>query len=383
MSKIKILHVSPDSVINGTERHILSLVDNCSRDRIDPWVAIPVPGIMADQLDNLNVKYEFAGRVHGYRFTGFLKNNGLKNLISLIKREKFDIVHAHLNSYPCFIAKMFGVKYTVHTRHGIFWTKEKLDKMSSVVRKFQKYKSDKIDCTIALSAQEESTMINDFGYDKNKLRKIYNGVSISSIEKKIKGHSKKELFGTDEFIVGAVGRLEEQKNFSLLLDVAKDVKEKQSGIKFIIVGEGSLEAELLQKKKELGLGDSVQFLGYKENVFDYIDGFDTMIQTSLWEGMPYVILEAMALGKAMISTTTKDLSGVGEVILNNETGYLIDENYREKLVNAVLDLYNDREKLKRFAEAGKKRVEDHFSEEKMVRDTEEIYIDLIKNGKNS
>jgi glycosyltransferase involved in cell wall biosynthesis len=383
LKKIKVLHVSPDSIINGTERHILSLVSLSNTDIIEPWVAIPVEGIMSDYLDEMNVKYDYAGRVHGYRFTGFLKNNALMKLISLIKREKFDIVHAHLNSYSCFIAKMVGVKYTVHTRHGIFWTKEKLDKMSSAVRRFQKYKSDKIDCTIALSAQEESTMINDFGYDKNKLRKIYNGVSISSIQKKRNGLSKRELFGTDEFIVGAVGRLEEQKNFSLLLDVAKAVIEKQCGIKFIIVGEGSLEAELLQKKIDLGLCDSVQFLGYKENVFDYIDGFDLMIQTSLWEGMPYVILEAMALGKAMISTTTKGLSGVGEVILNKETGYLIDENYREKLVNAVLDLYNDREKLKRFAEAGKKRVNDHFSEEKMVRDTEQIYIDLIKNGKTS
>lgn len=380
MRKIKVLHVSPNSVINGAERHILSIVSCCNRDIIESWVATPTRGIMNDHLDKINIKSEIAGRIHGYKYSGFFKKNGLFNLIKLIRREKFDIVHSHLNSYACLIAKMLGVKYTIHTRHGIFWTKEGLENMSFILKKFQKLKSKKIDVTIALSLMEEETMIKNFGYEKKKIRKIYNGVSIKGIEDNIdRKLTKKDLFDTDDFIIGAVGRLEKQKNFSLLLDVAADVLRKINNVKFIVLGDGSLKSELENKMKNLNLNNKFEFLGYKENIYNYINHFDLMIQTSLWEGMPYVLLEAMALGKTIVTTTSKELSGVNEVVVDGETGYLVNDNYQERLIILLLSLLDNKDKLSEFGKNAKKRIEKNFTEENMVTETEKIYIELLNN----
>lgn len=369
----------------GTERHILSLAKHSNKDEFEHWVSVPREGTFTEALSENKIKYVISGRLHGkkYPWQGFFETRGFTNLVKLIRSEKFDIVHTHLNTYGGFIAKYTGAKNIVHTRHGIFWTEEELKKISFAKRKFQSFKSGFFEITIALSELEKNVMVEYLGYSADRIIVIYNGVTISEIQSKLtRGVTKKSLFNTDKFVVGSVGRFERQKGFNLFLDSIADIVKQISDIKFVIIGKGSLKKKLEEQIIELGLSNYVELMDYQKNIFDYINNFDLFVSTSIWEGVPYAILEAMALGKPLIAFTSK-LSGVKEMIENGKSGFLIENDYVNGLSSAISELYKNHESLKKISIGSKERIKERFSEQKMVNKTEDVYRGLFAKKNKS
>ena len=364
MKKIKVLHISPDSVIHGTERHILSILKYSDREEFDHSVAVPEEGEMKNVLNKMGIRTYIAGRKHGYKSkTEGIFGKDVKDLYNLIKKEKFDIVHTHLNSYGGMIAKLAGAPVTVHTRHGVFWSEEDLNDISFSDKYFQKMKSKFFDMTVAIGEYEKKTLTGKFGYDEKKITTTINGVDVDEINSKIdKLKTKKELFGTDDLIAGLVGRLERQKGFDHLLNAVSLIKDKTEGIRFAVIGSGSLKDELIQKRNSLGLDDKILFIDYKKNILDYVYNFDFMILTSLWEGLSYAVQEAMALSKPVIALTSPNVSGVKEIIVNGETGYLIESDYENELAKYILVLANDINKRLKFGRASRDRETEFFPE---------------------
>jgi glycosyltransferase involved in cell wall biosynthesis len=384
MRKIKILHISPSGTLYGTERHILSILKYADRDIFEHWVAVPTKGVICDIFEQMGIKYAFAGRLDGYkhRYQGFFKTNGLYNLYNLIRQEKFDIVHSHLNSYGLLVSKLAGAKRNVHTRHGVFWTEEELQKISYTNRYFQKRKSRLFDITVAIGEYEKNTLINIFKYPPEKIRLTYNGVNIQEIQSKItRSLTKKNLFNTEDILIGAVGRLEIQKGFHFFLQAARLVLDKIKNVKFVIVGNGTLHDQLIKMRNDLGMQDYFSFVDYKTDIYNYMNGFDVLVQTSLWEGISYVVLEAMALNKPVIALTTPNTSGVKEIIVHGDTGYLVEQNYKEDLCKYILEIVTNRDKILRFGDSGRRRVERLFTEERTSDDNHKVYLELMNRNK--
>lgn len=379
MNKIKVLHISPDSVIHGTERHILALVEYSNRDIIENSVVTPQKGAMNDELDRLNVNNYTAGRKHGYKgkFSGVLSND-TRNLFRLIKNGGYDIVHTHLNSFGGFVGKLAGTKYAVHTRHGVFWSEDELEKISNADKYFQLFKSKVFDRTVAIGNYEKQTLIKKFNYPEDKITKTINGVSVDKIISKTDlSKSKKELFGTDGIIAGATGRLERQKGFHFILEAARILKDKTTGLKFVIIGSGKEKENLEKLKIEYGLSDKVIIIDYKESILDYVNCFDIMLSTSLWEGLSYSVQEAMALAKPVISFTSPNVSGVKEIIEDGVTGYLIDYKDSSALANKIILLYEDNEVRKKFGSAAREKIKSSFPEWRTAKDMDKLYIELM------
>lgn len=378
MRKIKVLHISPDSVIHGTERHILSILKHSNREEFESFVAMPDDGELNKELSLMKIKTFIAGRKHGYKskLKGILGRETRK-LYNLIKNGKFDIVHTHLNSYGGIAAKLAGAPAIVHTRHGVFWSEEELNNISIAERYFQKLKSKFFDKTIAIGEYEKKTLTDKFNYDEMKIATTINGVDVDEINAKTdKTKTKKELFGTDDIIAGLVVRLEKQKGLDYLLDAVNLIKDKSEGIKFAVIGSGGLKEELIRKRDLLGLKDRILFLDYKKNILDYIYNFDFMILTSLWEGLSYAVQEAMALGKPVIALTSPNVSGVKEIIINGETGFLIDSDHVNELGKHILLLSKDAEKRLIFGRASSERERQFFPEWKTAGDMEKVYFEL-------
>jgi len=388
LKKIKVLHISPDSVIHGTERHILSILKYSDREEFEHSVVMPEDGDFNKVLYKMNIKTYFAGRKHGYSSqTEGIFGKDSRALYKLIKEGKFDIVHSHLNSYGGIIAKLAGAPAVVHTRHGVFWSEDELNKISFTEKYFQKLKSKMFDMTIALGEYEKKTLTEKFNYDEKKIASTINGVDIDDINAGVnKLKTKKELFGTDEdIIVGLVGRLEKQKGFDYLLDAVSLIKDKIDGIKFVIIGNGSLKDELIEKRNRMGLEDKILFIEYKKNILDYVYNFDMMVLTSLWEGLSYAVQEAMALSKPVIALTSPNVSGVKEIIVNGETGYLIESDYVNELGKYILVLSKDINRRLKFGRAAKERESEFFPEWRTASDMENVYRELyntkFRNGK--
>jgi len=381
MRKIKILHISPDSVIHGTERHILSILKFSDRTKFEHAVVMPDEGILKNELSKMNIETFIAGRKHGYngKFDGIFSRE-TKNLYRIIKDNEFDIVHSHLNSYGGIVAKLAGVPAIVHTRHGVFWSEEELNNISLPDKYFQKLKSGIFDTTVALGEYEKNTLMKNFKYDESKISSTINGVNVEEINSKIDiSKTKKELFGTDDLIVGLVGRLEKQKGFDYLIEAVDKIKDQIEGITFFIIGNGSMKEKLVSKRDSLSLNKKIIFLDYKTNILDYVSNFDFMVQTSLWEGLSYSVQEAMALGKPVIALSSPGVSGVGEIIVHDETGFVIEKDHVSELGRHVLILANDSEKRSRFGKASIEREKKYFPEWKTASDMDLIYQRLFNS----
>jgi glycosyltransferase involved in cell wall biosynthesis len=381
MRKIKILHISPDSVIHGTERHILSILKYSDRNNFEHAVVMPDEGILKKELNKMNIETFIAGRKHGYngKFDGIFSKE-TKNLYSIIKENEFDIVHSHLNSFGGIVARLAGVPAVVHTRHGVFWSEEELNNISITDKYFQKIKSGIFDTTVALGEYEKKTLVKNFNYDENKISSTINGVNVEEINSKIDSSiTKKELFGTNDLIVGLVGRLEKQKGFDYLIDAVDRIKDQIDGITFFIIGNGSMRDELVSKRDSLGLDKKIVFMDYKTNILDYVSNFDFMVQTSLWEGLSYSVQEAMALGKPVIALSSPSVSGVGEIIVHNETGFVIEKDYITELCKYILILAKDTEKRLRFGKASMEREKEYFPEWKTASDMDQVYKRLFES----
>jgi len=376
-----VLHISPDAVIHGTERHILSILKYSDREEFESFVAMPDEGDFNKELYKMNIKTFIAGRKHGYKskLEGIFGKDS-RTLYKLIKEEKFDIVHSHLNSYGGIIAKLAGTPVIVHTRHGVFWSEEDLNNISFASKYFQKLKSKVFDMTIAIGEYEKKTLTEKFNYHEKKVTTTINGVDVDELNSKVdKLKTKKELFGTDDLIVGLVGRLEKQKGLEYLLEAVNLIKDKIGRTKFVVIGNGNLKNELIQKRNRMGLESNILFLDYKINILDYVYNFDFMVLTSLWEGLSYAVQEAMALSKPVIALTSPHVSGVKEIIVDGETGYLIESDYVNNLGKYILVLSNDINRRLKFGKAAKEREKLWFPEWKTASDMEDVYRELYNS----
>ncbi|RPI18813.1 MAG: glycosyltransferase family 1 protein [Ignavibacteriae bacterium] len=379
MKKFKILHISPNGELYGTERHILSIVKYSDKRKFEHTVMLPCSGSFDDILQSIGIRTIIAGRPHGYKHkSGTIFSPGFWKLRREIKMEKPEIVHCHLNSYGLIAAKLAGVKTTVHTRHGVFWTEEELENLSFQTKTLQKIKSALFSSTVAIGEYERNTLINIFNYSPEKISFTYNGVTVDEIESKVDNTKKKmELFGTNDLIIGAVGRLEKQKGFHMLVESAKKVLSEVANVKFVILGDGSLRNYLQGLINEYDITDRFVLMPYKKNVYDYFRNLDIMVQTSLWEGISYVVLEAMALKRPVIALTSPNTSGVKEIIIQGKTGYLIEDNFINLLSEKIIELACNNEKSVRMGLEGYNHVKKKFTEQKTADDMDKVYCKLL------
>jgi glycosyltransferase involved in cell wall biosynthesis len=146
-------------------------------------------------------------------------------------------------------------------------------------------------------------------------------------------------------IIGYVGRIEELKGINVLLRAFSEVIAYSKNVKLVIVGSGHIE-KAKELAIELEIADHVNFTGfYDGNIYDVLNSFDIFVFPSLWEGLPYAILEAMLLKKIIIST---NVGGIPEVIENEVNGILVDPSNYSQLSSAiirVLSNFNEYEKL--------------------------------------
>ena len=143
---------------------------------------------------------------------------------------------------------------------------------------------------------------------------------------------KEDLDSNFKYIL-SIGRLTHQKNFNLLIEGFKEIKKKYNEYKLIILGEGEKRQELEKLVKELNLEKDVLFLGFKNNIFNYLQMSDCLISTALWEDPGFTLIESGILNKIVISSNCPN----GPIeLFNDNNGYLFNNNDKTSLVNAFI-----------------------------------------------
>jgi glycosyltransferase involved in cell wall biosynthesis len=234
------------------------------------------------------------------------------------------------------------------------------------------------DRVIAVSESVRQDLISQ-GVTPEHIRVIRNGIELDHRGDSLDGRNqrdrkKRELDIGNGLVVGTITRFSKQKDVHTLLHAMSNVAREYPDIRCLIVGDGEGRRELEDLSYRLALNGNVTFLGYREDAREILDIFDVFVLSSLWEGLPLVVLEAMAASKPVVATR---VPGTAEAVVDGETGTLVPLRDSGGLAESIMRLLGDQRLSQRMGEAGKRRVERYFRVERMVDETEKLYMDLM------
>ena len=175
------------------------------------------------------------------------------------------------------------------------------------------------------------------------------------------------------FVIGSAGRLAEQKGYRYLVAAMPEVLEVIPGCELHLAGEGERKAELMAVANELGIANQVKFKGYLGNIPDFLSGLDLFISSSLWEGLPTAILEAIMAGVPVLAT---DIAGNRELIQDGKTGWLAQPADAQALARAILHAYHHPELRQQFAREAR-RILPQFSIQTVTEQYAQLYQRLL------
>ena len=179
----------------------------------------------------------------------------------------------------------------------------------------------------------------------------------------------------DALVYISVGRLEYQKGHSDLLQAFTRVKAHSPRAVLLLAGEGSLRSQLEAQADELGLEESVIFLGERSDVPELVNASDVVVCSSLYEGLPVAIAEAMALGAPVLATR---VGGVPQLIEAEVRGIVVEPGQVDALAAQMQRLYDDEPLRKRLGEAAKKFIREHFDISLMIQGYEDVYRQMLE-----
>jgi glycosyltransferase involved in cell wall biosynthesis len=178
----------------------------------------------------------------------------------------------------------------------------------------------------------------------------------------------------DRRVVGIVGLLKEQKGHTYLLQAAEQLDDD---IEWLFVGDGELRAQLEDEARVRGLGGRVHFLGQRADVPELLSAVDVFALSSRYEGMCFAVAEALAAELPVVAT---DVGGVGQSVVHEETGLLVEPRDPGALAESIARLLDNREEAARLARAGSARVRRLYALATMAERTERLYLQALGLG---
>jgi glycosyltransferase involved in cell wall biosynthesis len=219
-------------------------------------------------------------------------------------------------------------------------------------------------------------MLAEEGVTSSQVAHIPNGIDTARYRACVDGHAIRARLGIapSTRVIGMVGRLYPQKGHKYLLDAFAQVASRLDDSVLLVVGDGPLLPRLQASAVNLGIGSRVRFLGERSDVPDILAAMDLYVHSSLWEGMPNAVMEAMARGRPVVATS---VDGNKELITDGETGWLVEPADSEALASRIIHAAAHPREAGRMAAAAARHIELRFSADAMVTDFDRLYRNLL------
>jgi glycosyltransferase involved in cell wall biosynthesis len=293
-----------------------------------------------------------------------------RRLYRLLRRERIDILHSHLfraNVPGALIGRMGGVPVVV--AHDHTW--------SYRGRRFRRFVDRELvarfsDAFFTVSAADRELLIERERIPPEKVRVVPNGLAAAP---EPTGRDLRAELGlaASAPLVGALGRLEPQKAFDVLIEASARLKSLFPGVKVVIAGEGRERRRLQDLVDERGLDDTVALVGYRTDAADLLAAFDVAVMCSSYEGSPLALMEYMAAGKPIVATAAR---GVPELVENEAHALLVRPGRPGELADAIGRLLSDPALGASLGERARERQRSEFGIDSMVRRIESLYLEL-------
>jgi glycosyltransferase involved in cell wall biosynthesis len=297
----------------------------------------------------------------------------LWRIYRLLRRNRFHLVHCHaakaglLGRIAGRLAGTPAVLYTAHGfyfNYGLTWCK----RVAHIW--LERLLGNLTTRTVATAPREGAQIVELNLMPPERVSIIPNAVDTESFRPPA---SPRPATGPAR-VVGMVGRLSPPKDPFTFLAAARIVLERFPETRFVLVGDGPLMRPARRHAAELGIADSVDFLGYREDIQAVIASFDVNVLSSLWEGLPYALVEGMALGKVAVGP---DISGCSDLIRDGRNGFLFPLRDHETLARHVMRLLADDALRDSMGRAARAFVEERHSADRWIRRIEGLYLSAV------
>lgn len=305
----------------------------------------------------------------------------LWKMYRLIRRIRPAIVHTHTAKAGMLgrlAARLAGVPILVHTFHGHVFHSYFSPLKTQIFLRIERILGKCSDAIITVSPKQREEILGYGIGDPEKVRVIGLGLELQPFvnEEGERGILRRELgLVPDTPLIGIVGRLVPVKGHCYFLEAAQNVLQKDASVHFVIVGDGELRAELEQYADELQIGSHVHFLGFRPNAPDLFLDLDLVALSSLNEGTPVTVIEAMASGKPVVAT---QVGGVGDLVQHERNGLLVPPKDSTALADGMLRILAlSAEERRHMGGIGRASVYPKYHITTLVKNIEALYTTLL------
>ena len=372
MEKIHILHVMEELLLGGALTAVTKLrIGGLSPDRFKHTLVIIGRNPELSELADVNCE-----SIH-CRMDGIWDFFSILRLKKIIKERRADIVHTHMPR-----ADVIGrTAARLASTPVVISTIAALDKHRNLRSKAIHSLLDRITLRfvtgfICVSEAIARHFIEWAPEVRNRVVRIYNGVDLERFNGNIKSRDAKKYYklSAEIPVIGVTARLCPVKGIEYLLKAVRRLSDQKVNVQCMIVGDGESRADLQELAKKLDIHNKVVFTGYCEDVSQALAAMDLFVISSISEGLPNSILEAMAMRIPVVSTA---VGGVGEVVKNGDTGILVPPKDANQLAKAIMTLISDDNMRRAMGNKGRDLVSSHFGYDKMIKVYEQLYTDCL------
>ncbi|HEX9512013.1 MAG TPA: glycosyltransferase family 4 protein [Puia sp.] len=370
---IKLLECIRQGQIGGGESHLLSLVKNLDRTRFDPIVLSFTDGPMIDQLRTMGVDTRV---IYTEKPFDLSKWSEVKEFL---KEQQVELVHAH-GTRACSnvmrAAQSLGIP-VIYTVHGWSFHADQPLLTRTMRIMGERYLTSRAAVNIAVSSSNRQTgrdrirnfnaLVINNGIDRNKF----------SPDRTFKDIRAELSIPAEALLVLFIARFTSHKQPLALISAFRQALPQIPDMHLLLVGDGDQKAEAKEVVESAGLNDKITFLSFRQDVPDILAAADIFVLPSLWEGLPIGLLEAMAMGKAVIAT---NVDGTKEVVQDKENGLLIEAGDIPALTNALVSLGRNSAWRREFGLRALETVHQKYDASGMTREIEEVYTNVLKKS---
>lgn len=303
----------------------------------------------------------------------------VKHCLQVCRERKVTVWHAHdykSNAIGLMVKKQHPM-HLVTTTHG--WVRKTWKTpLYYAIDRFCLKRYQQVVCV----SQDLHDACRKLRISDERLHLIDNAIVADDYDVSAATASERAEFGVTDgrILLGACGRLSEEKGFNLLISAVSQLVKAGMDIGLVIVGEGHLKDQLQQQIDDAGMQDRITLAGFLSDPRKLYRAIDVFVLSSLREGLPNVVLEAMASGRAVLTTR---VNGIPRLVTDNQNGLVIDCGSADQIESGLQKLISDRELAQTLAAAGRKTVEQKFSFRKRLERMVQVYDNLpeFKNGR--
>lgn len=368
-----IWHITVGGDRGGAKTHLLTLLPRLNQERYRIKLICLNDGPLAAEGREMGLAVEVCP------MAGVWDLSVVFRLAAAMRREKAGVIHTHgvrANFYGRIAARLAGVPRvltTVHSLASLDYQTKLQNLLSALAERITAPLTDRF---VAVSDALCQKLVQA-GIPPHKITVIRNGIDTGAYrppDAAAVADCRLSLgIQPPERVVGVVGRLVPVKAYDDFLTAAALVGRAAADVKFLITGDGPGESALRDQARALGIADRVVFAGFRRDIPLILAGLDVFVISSLSEGLPLVLLEAMAAGRPAVCTA---VGGIPEVVAAGENGMLVPVHDTAGLAAKVLAILQDQELARSLGARAKATVEERFSAAAQAAAMDELYREV-------